>query len=114
MKFHLLYTFSIILVFGVAAGSVAAEPTGEDLYYQTCSLCHGDDGTGAMPGIPNISGAGGPLWKPQEELLFAIMNGIERPDLPTPMPAKGGNDDMTIEMARDVLEFIRREFGKQP
>jgi len=40
------------------------------------------------------------------------MNGVERLDLPTPMPAKGGNDDLNTENARSIIDFMRREFGK--
>jgi len=111
MKKPLLRSLPLFLAFGLLPLAAMAESSGEDLYFQTCAMCHGDDGTGAMPGIPDMSGADGPVWKSQDELIFSIMNGVERSDLPTPMPAKGGNDELTTEMARDVLEFMRREFG---
>lgn len=102
---------SLFLAVGMSTTFANAEPSGEELYFQSCAMCHGDDGAGAMPGIPDMSGADGPLWKNDSELIAIIINGVERPDLSTPMPAKGGNDDLDLEKALRVLEFMRREFG---
>ena len=111
MKKPSLETLSLLLAFGLSPITAMAEQSGEDLYFQTCALCHGDDGTGAMPGIPDLSGPDGPLWKSEDDLIATIMNGVERPDLPTPMPAKGGNDKLNTKKARSILKFMRREFG---
>ena len=91
--------------------ATAADQSGEELYFETCAVCHGDDGAGAMPDIPDVTGPEGPLWKSDSELITTIMNGVERDGLPTPMPVKGGNDDLTPEKAKRVLDFMRREFG---
>lgn len=111
MEKSLLVALVLILDLGISPPEAKAESSGEDLYFETCSICHGDDGTGAMPGIPDMSGAKGPLWKSDKDLISTIINGVERSDLPTPMPAKGGNDDLDFEKARSILEFMRREFG---
>ena len=106
-----LAPLSLFLAFGLLSSAAIAEPSGEDLYFETCAVCHGDDGTGAMPEIPDLSGADGPLGKADGDLIAIILNGVERSDLPVPMPAKGGNEDLNTEKARRVLQFMRREFG---
>jgi mono/diheme cytochrome c family protein len=106
-----LFFVSLLLGLGLLPFAALGEPSGEELYFETCAVCHGGDGAGTMPGIPDMSGASGPLWKSDKDLITTIINGVERSDLPTPMPAKGGNDDLTPEKVRSVLEFMRREFG---
>ena len=101
---------TIWIVLTIATGA-RSETLGERIYFETCALCHGEDGAGAMPGIPDLNGPGSSLGKPNAVLLRSILEGIEREDLPTPMPPKGGNEDLTEEGARQVLDYMRRTFG---
>ena len=103
---------SIICGIILTTGSVAAETIGERLYFESCAVCHGEDGAGAMPGIRNLGSSEGPLSKPMAKLVTIIMDGIDKPDLLTPMPARGGNDEITPALSREIIKFMRKEFAK--
>ncbi len=108
---------TIILLTSMFIGSAsiaAAESfTGKELYFQNCTLCHDENGIGAMPGVPDINGSTGPLWKSTDELFNSINNGIANTDLPIFMPPKGGNDDLTSSQIYELIKFMRQKFGKR-
>jgi len=96
-------------------GTASADRHGSDqgtaIYTRTCIACHGSDGAGAMPGIPDLTGKDGPMSKSDEVLLKSILDGIESESAPTPMPPMGGDEEMTRADARTVLKYIRNNFG---
>ncbi len=96
----------------IAAAETHADHQGEAVYAQSCLACHGPDGAGAMPGIPDLTEMNGPLSKSDKVLMKSILEGIETESTPIPMPAKGGDEHLTEAKARLVLEYIRREFRK--
>ncbi len=85
--------------------------TGEKIYQQTCIACHGADGKGALPGAPNFADKSGPFSKPDSELLRNIIQGYQGPGSPMAMPPKGGNPGLTRQDLRQVLVYMRKEFG---
>ncbi|MDA1089573.1 MAG: cytochrome c [Proteobacteria bacterium] len=93
------------------AGSHGERPVGAAVFARSCIACHGIDGAGAMPGIPDLTDQKGALSKSDKVLLKSIVNGIDSGSSPTPMPAKGGDETLTEAEARLVLDYIRREFG---
>lgn len=104
-------TLAVMTVSGAAANTHQGD-RGAAVYGRSCIACHGIDGVGAMPGIPDLSDGDGPLSKSDEILLKSIVNGIESGTSPLPMPAKGGDENLTEAEARLVLDYIRRQFGK--
>ena len=92
----------------LAAGDAA---NGEKLYNQTCIACHGEDGTGSVPGTPDLTQADGPLSKPDSELVNNIMEGFQSPGSPMAMPPQGGNPELTEDDARDLVVYMRRRFS---
>ena len=106
-----------VIVIGASAwGLVEATGANEqnagcDIYNRSCVACHGSDGAGAMPEVPDLTEADGPLVKPDDVLLRSIIDGVDRSDSPVPMPPMGGDPELTEDDARQVLEFIRVEFG---
>lgn len=99
--------------------AVVGEPTvawagspGEEIYFRVCATCHGEDGDGAMPGIPDLSGNSGPLSKPIETLVENVVKGIEHPDAPVSMPPFGGDDTLSRENLFEVLKYMQGEFAK--
>jgi len=101
-----------LLLTGTASASTHGPNEGTAIYTRTCLACHGSDGAGTMPGIPDLTEKNGPMSKSDEVLLESILKGIETESAPTPMPPMGGEEEMTRSSARSVLEYIRREFGK--
>lgn len=89
-----------------AKAEQARSSNGAALYEEKCAVCHGADGSGAMSGIPDLTGPEGPLSKPDQELLKSIILGIERPGAPVAMPAS----DLGPEEARRVLAYVRSAF----
>jgi len=87
--------------------------SGKEIYNKTCIACHGPDGAGALPGIPNLTKPDGRLSKPDGVLLQNINNGFQSPGSSMSMPAKGGNPNLTEADIQAVLEFLRESFGKK-
>lgn len=100
------------VLFPQSRASVAGEiEQGRRIYFGTCIACHGSDGAGAMPDVSDFGVAAGPLSKTDVQLLKSIMEGVSNVNGSSSMPPKGGNPELTAEDARNVLEFIRAEFG---
>lgn len=98
------------LVLGLAVASVAAQDAGQNLYLRHCLACHGADGSGAMPGVSDLTDPAGVLAKTDAVLLRSLIDGVQRPGAPLAMPPKGGNPALTQSDLRAVLTFLRREF----
>lgn len=101
---------SAIALTAFAAG-VEANSHGKTVYEQTCVVCHGADGKGAIPGVPALGGKTGILTKGDAELLSNIMQGFQTPGSTMAMPAKGGNPSLTTEDAAAVLAYMRKAFA---
>ena len=73
------------------------EQTGESLYIEYCSSCHGQDGTGGAdaPGVINH------LDDTNEELLDIIVNGFGRME----------GIPLAEEEALRIIDYMRSEFG---
>lgn len=84
---------------------------GQAVYSQTCIACHGANGEGTIPGVPDFTAADGPLAKSDEELVKSITEGFQRPGSPLSMPPKGGNPALTEEDVQAVLAYLRATFG---
>ncbi len=94
-----------------SASNVLAQATGKDVYEQTCIACHGVDGTGVLPGIPDLTEPGGRLTKPEELLIEHTINGFQSPGSPMAMPPRGGNAALTEQDARAVVRYMIDAFG---
>ena len=88
----------------------AQKLTGEKIYEQSCVVCHGTDGEGGMPGIPDLTGKSGLLSKADDVLLNNIAQGMQSPGSVLAMPAKGGNPALDAEDLRRVLQYLRQTF----
>ncbi|MGD8311195.1 MAG: cytochrome c [Gammaproteobacteria bacterium] len=92
--------------------AAAAALSGEQVYNQTCVACHGVDGSGRMPGVPDFTAADGPLSKPDDILVRHILEGFRSPGSPMAMPPKGSNPDLTTADIRAVVGYLRTNFGR--
>jgi len=86
---------------------------GEVIYYETCMSCHGEDGKGTMTGVPDLTKKNGVLSKSDAVLLKHMEEGYESPESTMPMPAKGGNPDLTKSDLKDVLNYMKKKFGRK-
>jgi cytochrome c5 len=81
---------------------------GEVIYDRTCMACHGADGTGAIPGAPDLTRAKGPLAKSDRVLLKHIRDGFQSPGSSAAMPPKGGDPELTDSDIRAVIQYMRQ------
>ncbi|WP_126452718.1 c-type cytochrome [Sulfuriflexus mobilis] len=84
--------------------------TGKALYEQSCLVCHGDDGSGVMPGVVELPGTGGPLSKSDQQLAKAIREGIQREGAVMAMPPLGGNAQLTDQDIQEIILYMRKTF----
>lgn len=92
--------------------AAAAALSGEQVYSQTCVACHGVDGKGRLPGVPDFTAPDGPLSKPDDILLRHITEGFKSPGSQMAMPPKGSNPDLTAADIHAVLGYLRTSFGR--
>ena len=100
---------SVLALFGGPA-SAASQEEAQRLYDATCAVCHGVDGAGTMPGVPDFTVEDGPLSKPDAVLIRSTLLGIERPGVAA-MPPKGGNPALTAEQIAALVRYMRTAFG---
>ncbi len=94
------------------AGRALADDPGEAVYKTTCITCHGADGKGALPGMPDFTQKSGVLSASDLVLLKRITEGYQSANSPMAMPPKGGDPSLTDEQIRLVLSHLRHEFGR--
>jgi len=87
---------------------------GQAVYNGTCIACHGSDGTGSLPGVPDLTGKTGLLSQDDAVLLGRMADGYQSPGSPMAMPAKGGNPALTDADLSAVLKYMRNAFQQDP
>jgi mono/diheme cytochrome c family protein len=81
----------------------------EALPRSQCIACHGADGKGVLPGVPNFTDRAGRLSNPDSEFLANIINEYQSPGSPMPMPPKGGNSALSDTDIASVWACIREQ-----
>ncbi len=92
----------------LASPVLAADPATQ--YTNACLACHGADGAGVMPGVPDLSEPDGSLAKSDDLLVQAVIGGAGDPATGAAMPPKGGAPDLTESDIRALIRYMRREF----
>jgi len=108
----LIPNISAVLILTGLANVNLAMADGAEIYNSTGIACHGEDGKGALPGVPDFTESAGRLSKPMDELFNNVVNGFQSPGSPMAMPAKGGNTSMSNEDVKAVLKYMKQEFSK--
>jgi len=96
---------------GVAAAEATSVEAGEKVYDSTCVACHGADGKGKLPGVPDFTKSDGRLTKSDDVLVTNIMEGFKSPGSSMAMPAKGGISSLTKEQAEAMVLYMRQAFA---
>jgi mono/diheme cytochrome c family protein len=105
----MLRLIALILGSTIAGCALAASP-GQTIYETHCSACHGSDGKGAFPGVPDFTQKNGVLSLPAAVLLKRIEHGYQAPGAPMAMPARGGDASLTDQQIKLVLGYVRSRF----
>ena len=90
--------------------AVVSGMSGDQLYTQSCIVCHADDGSGAMPGVSDLTENKAWLALDDEILLIKLKQGIQNQGSTMSMPAKGGNPDLTDDDLRAIIRYMRQTF----
>ncbi len=93
---------------GVTADSKSAL-SGNTVFDTTCIACHGANGKGTIPGIPTLQSR---LSQSDEILLQHIKDGFQSEGSVMVMPPRGGNPALTDEEIKNVLMYMREQFGQ--
>jgi len=104
---------STMLMLGGAAQAGLAAPQAELIYQSACVACHGVDGAGALPGVPDLTIAGGPLALDDDVLLKRTVEGFQSPGSPMAMPPRGGNPELGDEDLKAAIRYMRERFGSR-
>jgi len=103
----LILTATLLAVVGAVH---ADDQGGKTVYQGTCIACHGPDGKGVLPGVPDFTAPNSPLSQPDGVLIKHITEGFQAPDSPMAMPARGGNPTLTDTQISEALAYIRKTF----
>jgi mono/diheme cytochrome c family protein len=101
MRFTPLF---LLLSLALVAPAASAAPNGKMLYTTTCAACHGANGKGAFPGVPDL---GSRMAKTDAQLSNSILQGVKPKGSTMAMPAKGGNPQLTAADAAALVSYIR-------
>lgn len=79
----------------------------ETLYMQACYICHGDDGTGYMPGVPDLQ-ENKRLFIDEEVLVAKrIKQGMDSSGSVS-MPPKGGNPELSDAEILALVKYVKQ------
>ena len=95
-----------------ATTSQSTNISGKQIYEGNCLACHGANGKGTLPGVPDLTDKNGRLSKDESDLLNNIISGIQSPGSPMPMPPKGGNSSLSEDELNAVLKYMKETFYK--
>jgi cytochrome c5 len=85
--------------------------SGSEIFNATCTSCHGSNGKGTIPGVPDFTEKDGRLSKSDEVLFKHIKEGFQTPGNAMVMPPKGGNPKLSDNDLKAVLKYLHEQFG---
>ncbi len=104
---------SVLALFVTSIASDAATPdfkAGKKVYDTTCFVCHGKDGKGALPGVPDMTGKDSRLREDDALLLKHVTDGYQSKGSAMAMPPKGGNPNLSEAELKSVIEYMKATF----
>ncbi|MEN8171161.1 MAG: cytochrome c [Pseudomonadota bacterium] len=88
--------------------------SGEYLYLQNCMVCHGSDGSGAMPGVPDLTEQQSVFQQGDKQLVKQLKKGLQRPVSPMLMPPPQLSDKALLNTIRYMRQLIGSELPDNP
>lgn len=104
MKNILLITGLLVVMPLVHAETLSAE----QIYMQNCMVCHASDGSGAMPGVSDMTENKRLFSESEEVLVDRMKQGIQVKGAPLSMPPKGGNPNLTDSELLKALKHLKK------
>jgi len=92
--------------------NVHADSSGKDLFNTSCTICHADDGSGAMPGVLDLTETRDWSKLTDKKLLANLKKGSQKSGSGMKMPPKGGNPNLTDKDLLLIISYMRKEFLK--
>jgi len=102
-----LSAFVVVFVTSLSGSPGALATDAEQIYYNTCIVCHGDDGTGNMPGVPDLSTSGSLFTDSEQAIVARMKSGIQKPG-GIAMPPRGGSPTLTDRQLLEVLRYLKQ------
>ena len=107
---RLILLSALGLVYAGHALAAGDPGRGAAIFNGTCIACHGSDGSGNIPGVPDLTGRKGLLSQADAVLLKRMKNGFQSPGSAMAMPPRGGDPALTDADLKSVLKYMRKEF----
>jgi len=109
---HLLVLAQIAALVIPIQGYADEVARGESVYMGSCIACHGADGSGSLPGVPDLTQQGGPLSQDDSHLLKRVIEGFQSPGSPMQMPARGGNSGLSDADLKAAIAYMKQRFKR--
>lgn len=103
----MLATFIAVYLAALSGLPVALAKDAEQIYLSTCIVCHGDDGTGNMPGVLDMANSETLFTDSEQNIVARMKSGIQRPG-GIAMPPRGGDPTLTDRQLLDVLRYLKQ------
>jgi len=108
---HYLVTVAMVAGMVIFPNAWAgSNETGRAVYEKSCIACHGADGEGMMPGVPDLATRDSAMKKPEAELVRNVIQGFKSPGSQMAMPPNGGNPELTKQEATSAIRYMRKAF----
>ncbi len=98
---------------GSLTGIAEAGSAGEAVFQTACIACHGVDGAGALPGVPDLMASDRRLLEADDVLLKRTVEGFQSPGSSMAMPPRAGNPDLSDEDLMAAIRYMRERFGNR-
>ena len=95
----------------LAGTTATTSANGQDLYQQSCAMCHGNDGKGSIPGTPDFTKPGGINILSQSDavLVQRVLDGYSSPGSQMAMPPM--KNQLSAAQVQSIIDYMRNTFG---
>ena len=107
LHFPVLAAVTLTLITAPATAGAQGSGDVRDLYQTRCADCHGEDASGELPGVPDLTQAPEVWARTDDTLLARTIAGVDSPASPIPMPPRGGHPDLSDAELRTLIIYMR-------